>query len=76
MLSPGNSNKEMKNKYELYEESAVKEYWIVDFVYKTIHRYFLQGETYIGLKPLIAEETATSHIFPDLSFRLNEFFGD
>ncbi len=28
ILSKGNSNKEMKNKYELYEENGVKEYWI------------------------------------------------
>jgi Uma2 family endonuclease len=76
ILLPSNSNRELKNKYELYEENGVKEYWIVDYVYKTIHRYFLQGETYIGLKPLIAEETATSRIFPDLSFRVGEVFED
>ena len=26
ILSPSNSNREMKNKYELYEENGVKEY--------------------------------------------------
>ena len=29
ILSPGNSRKEMKEKYSLYEENGVKEYWIV-----------------------------------------------
>lgn len=29
VLSPGNSKKEIKLKFELYEEAAVKEYWIV-----------------------------------------------
>ena len=29
ILSPGNSNKEIKLKFELYEEAGVKEYWIV-----------------------------------------------
>jgi len=76
ILSPSNSNREMKNKYELYEENGVKEYWIVDYVYKTIHRYYLQDDIYIGLKPLIAEETATSRIFPDLSFTVGEIFED
>ncbi|MFT6869809.1 MAG: hypothetical protein ACJAYY_000204 [Paraglaciecola sp.] len=47
-----------------------------DYVYKTIHPYFLQGETYIRLKPIITLETATSPIFPDLSFRLGEVFED
>lgn len=29
VLSPGNNAKELKNKYEVYEEAGVKEYWIV-----------------------------------------------
>src|SRR6478736_6826824 len=29
ILSPSNNKKELKNKYEVYEESGVKEYWIV-----------------------------------------------
>lgn len=29
ILSPGNSSKEVKLKFELYEEAGVKEYWIV-----------------------------------------------
>jgi Uma2 family endonuclease len=29
ILSPGNTEKEMKLKFELYEEAGVKEYWVV-----------------------------------------------
>src|SRR5215217_1614082 len=29
ILSPGNSRKEMDNKFELYEECGVREYWLV-----------------------------------------------
>jgi Uma2 family endonuclease len=29
ILSPGNSHKEVKLKFELYEEAGVKEYWII-----------------------------------------------
>src|SRR5712675_987740 len=29
ILSPGNSEKEVKLKFELYEEAGIKEYWIV-----------------------------------------------
>ena len=29
ILSPGNTKKEVKLKYELYEEAGVKEYWII-----------------------------------------------
>ncbi len=29
ILSPSNNKKELKNKYEVYEEAGVKEYWVV-----------------------------------------------
>jgi Uma2 family endonuclease len=29
VLSPGNSNKEVRIKFEIYEEAGVKEYWII-----------------------------------------------
>lgn len=29
ILSPGNNKKELQNKYEVYKESGVKEYWII-----------------------------------------------
>ena len=76
ILSPGNSKKEMKYKYELYEENGVKEYWIVDYREKVIWRYVLKDNIYIGLKPLIEEEIATSSIFPDLNFLVGEIFED
>ena len=31
ILSPGNNQKELHNKYEVYEESGIKEYWIITF---------------------------------------------
>ncbi|PRY86522.1 Uma2 family endonuclease [Mongoliibacter ruber] len=29
ILSPGNNKKELQNKYEVYEESGIKEYWVI-----------------------------------------------
>lgn len=29
IMSPRNNQKELKDKYEVYEESGVKEYWII-----------------------------------------------
>lgn len=74
ILSPSNSNKEMKHKFELYEENGVQEYWIVDYVYKTIHIYVLENDKYIGLKPLIAEEILHSRLFPKLNFKVGDIF--
>jgi Uma2 family endonuclease len=52
ILGPGNSRKEMKEKYALYEENGVKEYWIVSpenqfaSVYHLIDEKFVLTDTY------------------------------
>ena len=75
ILSPGNSEKEMKDKFELYEESGVREYWIVEPEEKVLFAYILNEEgRYIGLRPKIRKEKVTSHVFPDLEIDLEEVF--
>lgn len=74
ILSPGNSNKEMKYKFDLYQEAGVLEYWIVNPENKTLFIYQLQDNRFIGLHPLIAEDTIVSPLFPQLNFVLDEIF--
>ena len=74
ILSPGNSSKEMKYKYDLYEEAGVLEYWIVNPADKTILIYVLRDTIFIGLHPLIEEDKITSPLFPELDFILEEIF--
>jgi len=47
ILSPGNSRKEMKDKFELYEEAGVLEYWIVDPESEAIEAYLLVDKRYV-----------------------------
>jgi Uma2 family endonuclease len=76
ILSKGNSQKEMKHKFSLYEENGVREYWIVvpyeqflqQFVLDENNRYRLHGI-------YTAEDTITSFIFNDLQIPLQEVFG-
>lgn len=68
ILSPGNSKREMRDKFALYQEQKVKEYWIVSPAEKTIFIYVLQAERYIGLPPVAEDEIVTSQTFPQLSF--------
>jgi Uma2 family endonuclease len=42
ILSQGNSKKEMKDKYEVYEESGVKEYWLVDIANECVFVYIFR----------------------------------
>lgn len=68
ILSPGNTKREMKDKYELYQEQGVKEYWIVSPETKTIQIFVLQDGKYIGIQPVAEDEQVTSVVFPQLSF--------
>ena len=74
ILSPGNSNKEMKYKFDLYEEAGVLEYWIVNPADKTVFIYILKDNQFIGMHPLIEEDTIQSKLFPDLDFKLESIF--
>jgi Uma2 family endonuclease len=73
ILSPGNSSKEMNEKFDLYEESGVREYWLVEPAENAVWVYLLNEEgKYIGLKPTTT--ILKSSIFPDLVIDLKEIF--
>lgn len=68
ILSPGNSKREMKDKYELYQEYGVSEYWVVRPEERNIHIYVLESGRYIGIAPVVEDDVITSVKFPNLSF--------
>lgn len=74
ILSPGNSKKEMKNKYELYQEQGVKEYWIVEPQSRNIFIFVLENGKYIGIQPVAEDEIVTSVVFPALSFSTEKLY--
>jgi Uma2 family endonuclease len=77
ILSPGNSKKEMKTKYALYEEAGVREYWIVFPSEYVLQQFILNEEGVYQLKNSFTEdEIFNAHIFPDLQIDLAEVFAD
>ncbi len=75
ILSPGNTKKEMKEKFSIYEESGVKEYWIVYPDEKSILRYILnEHEKFIGLQPLTEDDTINTPILEGLDIHLSDVF--
>lgn len=78
ILSPGNSRKEMKEKFEVYEESGVKEYWIVNPTEKMVQVFLLDEEKgkYFGIQPFVEDDMMPSHVFPDLKVDLMEVFAE
>ncbi|KQT22208.1 restriction endonuclease [Chryseobacterium sp. Leaf404] len=74
ILSPGNSQKEMDTKFDLYQEAGVLEYWLVYPEERSINIFVLQDGKYIGLKPFSDGQLLTSTLFPDLSVETSEVF--
>jgi Uma2 family endonuclease len=50
ILSPGNNRKELVNKYEVYREAGVKEYWVIQPVECTLLTYSLMNGQYQSSK--------------------------
>jgi Uma2 family endonuclease len=77
ILSPGNSKREMKEKYEVYEEAGVKAYWLVSLEDKCVFRYVLNDEgKFIGLQPLTEDDILTTPIIDGLEIVLKDVFED
>ncbi|MDY6994705.1 MAG: Uma2 family endonuclease, partial [Pseudomonadota bacterium] len=76
ILSKGNSKKEMRLKYELYEESHVIEYWLVYPYEEAIYQFVLnpQTEKYQLAAMHAGDEIATPKLFPELKIDLSAIF--
>ncbi|MGI4805976.1 MAG: Uma2 family endonuclease [Janthinobacterium lividum] len=77
ILSPGNNKTELKNKYEVYEEAGVKEYWIFQPDSKSFLKYVLdENGHYQTTKLLTLGDEVTSTILPGFKLNLDEVFAD
>ncbi len=76
ILSPGNTAKEMKHKFKLYEEAGVEEYWIVDPTEKIVWQYHLENGIFTNHRPLIEEDVLHSLVLKGFSIELSTVFRD
>jgi len=74
ILSPGNNRKELQNKYEIYQESEVKEYWIIHPAERTLMIYGLQEGHFVPSRLLTSGDMVTSSVLPGFSLDLQDFF--
>jgi Uma2 family endonuclease len=74
ILSPGNTKKEMKYKFELYEAAGVLEYWIVDPTEKVIFQYVLEKGQFTNHRPLIEEDSIESVAIDGFTMQLAKVF--
>lgn len=77
IISPGNNKTELLNKFEIYEENGVQEYWIVSPQDKTFLRYTLnQDGTYVASKLLPSDAEVTTPILPGFVLKLEDVFAE
>ncbi|MBC7654536.1 MAG: Uma2 family endonuclease [Oligoflexus sp.] len=75
ILSPGNSKKEMSNKFDVYQESGVKEYWIISPIEKTLTNYILHEDgLFYANRPFIEDDLFTTVILPGFEMKMAEIF--
>lgn len=75
VLSPSNNRKELKQKYEVYEESGVKEYWIVSPQDHTFFVYTLIDGKFQPSRLMGEDDVMTSTVLEGFSLNLEELFG-
>ncbi len=75
ILSPGNNKKELRNKYEIYQEAQIKEYWVIWPVEQTVLQYTLNAEgKYVASRVLAAGDEVTTPVLPGFVLNLEEVF--
>lgn len=77
ILSPGNNKKELKAKYEIYEEAGVLEYWIFHPAERTFLKYTLdENGRFQVTNFLTLGDVVTTPVLPGFSMSLDEVFQD
>ncbi len=77
ITSPGNTRKELGDKFRLYEAAGVKEYWIVSPQDRNVIRYVRDDKgAFIGMPPLSDIDVLETALFPGLFVDLSEVFGE
>jgi Uma2 family endonuclease len=74
ILSPGNNQKELRNKYEVYEESGVQEYWIISPQDKTFLKYTLTKGQYQPSRLMTIGDVVTTTVLADFKLDLEIVF--
>jgi Uma2 family endonuclease len=75
VLSPGNTEKEVKFKFELYEEAGVKEYWVVYPAEQNIAVFILNEKgKYYGARIYAGKDGIKSSAVKGLVIKLDDIF--
>ena len=76
ILSPGNNKKELQLKYEVYEATGVKEYWIIHPDERTMLIYTLEGGKYQPSRLFTLGDRVKSQALAGFELDLDEVLGE
>jgi Uma2 family endonuclease len=74
IISENNAKRDLKDKFELYEENGVREYWIVRPSEKTVQQFFLENERFAYKKTYSDDDQISPIVLPELNIVLSEVF--
>ncbi len=74
ILSPSTSKKDVKDKYDLYQEAGVREYWVVDPTDKLVDVFILKEGKYALVKKYVSDDMVPVNILEGFAVDLKEIF--
>lgn len=76
ILSPGNSQTELRSKYNLYESFGVREYWVIHPEHQDLMIYTLVDGKYNASQLFTTGDVIESTVVEGFTLDLEEFFRD
>lgn len=74
ILSPNTKDKDLHEKFDLYEEFGVKEYWIVDYQSQIVDVFVLENDKYCLVRKYTENDKVQVNTLPGLAIDLGEIF--
>ena len=75
VLSTSTMKKDYNEKFNLYQENEVKEYWLVNPEGRSLQIFYLEDNEYVEFDTVEdKDELITSKLFPDLKFTTTDIF--
>jgi Uma2 family endonuclease len=74
ILSPSNNKKELKYKFDVYQEAGVSEYWVVDPREKSVQIFVHSGAGLSSSGFLFSEDQIVSSLLPGFSLPVEKLF--
>ncbi|MFQ3575756.1 MAG: Uma2 family endonuclease [Cytophagales bacterium] len=74
ILSPSTRDKDLHEKFDIYEEYGVNEYWIVDPLNKIVDVFVLENEKYRLVRKFTDNDTVSVNSLPGLEIDLKDVF--